>query len=157
MFYYAGHGSQEQAPEAFWHLEPDRLIEHLVCYDSRSPGGWGLADKELRMLIDELAARVGHLAVILDCCHSGSGTRGELADDVVVRMSPADSRVRPLDAFLPGVLENLNSAASLASPSRQGRDGSSPGRHVCWRLAATMRRRKSTGTVERSLTSSWRL
>ena len=25
LFYYAGHGAQEQAPPEFWHLEPDRL------------------------------------------------------------------------------------------------------------------------------------
>src|SRR4051812_13451337 len=35
LFYYAGHGSQEPAPPEFWHLEPDKLDETLVCYDSR--------------------------------------------------------------------------------------------------------------------------
>src|SRR5262245_35546246 len=40
LFYYAGHGSQEQAPPEFWHLEPDRLDETLVCYDSRTSGHW---------------------------------------------------------------------------------------------------------------------
>ena len=25
LFYYSGHGSQEQAPEEFWKLEPDHL------------------------------------------------------------------------------------------------------------------------------------
>jgi hypothetical protein len=29
FFCYAGHGSQEQAPEEFWVLEPDRLNERL--------------------------------------------------------------------------------------------------------------------------------
>src|SRR5688572_6965165 len=27
LFYYAGHGSQERAPEEFWKIEPDRLNE----------------------------------------------------------------------------------------------------------------------------------
>ena len=30
LFYYSGHGSQEQAPEEFWKLEPDHLDETLV-------------------------------------------------------------------------------------------------------------------------------
>ena len=30
LFYYCGHGSQEQAPEEFWKLEPDHLDETLV-------------------------------------------------------------------------------------------------------------------------------
>ena len=31
LFYYAGHGSQEDAPEECWTIEPDRLNETLVC------------------------------------------------------------------------------------------------------------------------------
>jgi len=50
LFYYSGHGSQEQAPEEFWKLEPDHLDETLVCFDSRNPGSWDLADKEMAKL-----------------------------------------------------------------------------------------------------------
>jgi uncharacterized caspase-like protein len=57
LFFYAGHGSQENAPEEFWHLEPDRLDETLVCYDSRTDGSWDLTDKELAKLIAEVAAK----------------------------------------------------------------------------------------------------
>src|SRR5271166_1041051 len=42
LFYYSGHGSQEQTPEELWALEPDRLDETLVLYDSRSPKSWDL-------------------------------------------------------------------------------------------------------------------
>ena len=52
---YSGHGSQEQAPQEFWHLEPDHLNETLVCYDSRTEGAHDLADKELAKLIREVA------------------------------------------------------------------------------------------------------
>src|SRR4051794_24608663 len=31
LFYFSGHGSQEQAPEGFWTLEPDHLDETIVC------------------------------------------------------------------------------------------------------------------------------
>jgi hypothetical protein len=105
LFYYAGHGSQEQAPPEFWHLEPDRLDETLVCYDSRSPGGWDLADKELAKLIDEVAAGGAHVLVILDCCHSGSGTRDVNLQSTAVRRVATDLRERPLETFLVGVDE----------------------------------------------------
>jgi len=100
LFYYSGHGSQSHSPQEFWHLEPDRLDETLVCYDSRLPGGWDLADKELAQLISDVAANEAHVAVILDCCHSGSGTRELLAEGVNVRRVPTDDRVRPIASFL---------------------------------------------------------
>ncbi|QQE65196.1 caspase [Leptolyngbya sp. BL0902] len=100
LFFYAGHGSQEQAPEEFWHLEPDRLNETLVCYDSRCQGSWDLADKELAKLIAEVAANNPHMVVILDCCHSGSGTRGDAEASESVRRAPTDKRQRPIDSFI---------------------------------------------------------
>src|SRR5207253_1764991 len=75
LFYYSGHGSQEGAPPEFWRFEPDRLDETLVCWDSRMPGRFDLADKELAQLIAEVAEPGPHVLVVLDCCHSGSGTR----------------------------------------------------------------------------------
>ena len=100
LFYYAGHGSQEQAPPEFWDIEPDRLNETIVCYDSRSQGGWDLADKELGKLISEVAQNNPHTVIIMDCCHSGSGSRGELDLEVAVRKAPLDKRERPLDSFI---------------------------------------------------------
>jgi len=100
LFFYAGHGSQEPAPEEFWHLEPDRLDETLVCYDSRCQGSWDLADKELAKLIADVAANHPHMVVILDCCHSGSGTRGEAKASESVRRAPTDKRQRPIESFI---------------------------------------------------------
>ncbi|MEI6064631.1 MAG: caspase family protein, partial [Pseudanabaena sp. ELA748] len=99
LFCYSGHGSQEPAPEAFWHLEPDRKNETLVCFDSRTPKGKDLADKELAYLIGELAKQNPHIVVILDCCHSGSGTRDpfQLAEE---RRIPESTKFRPLDSYL---------------------------------------------------------
>jgi hypothetical protein len=86
VFYYSGHGSQEKAPKEFWHIEPDHQNETLVCHDSRVGGG-DLADKELRFLIAEVAKSGAEVVVLLDCCHSGNGTRATLdldnADAVV--------------------------------------------------------------------------
>ena len=116
FFYYAGHGSQEEAPEEFWTIEPDRLNETLVCYDSRSPGGWDLADKELAKLIAEIAEKNPHITIIMDCCHSSSGTRGDIEADTLVRQAPIDRRKRPLESFIFSGLEaeQLSTERSLA-------------------------------------------
>lgn len=97
LFYYSGHGGQEKAPKEFWHLEPDHLDETLVCYDSRDPGNHDLADKELRYLFAQVAKKNPRIIVILDCCHSGSGTRNIPQG---VRLAPEDSRDRDLSSFV---------------------------------------------------------
>ena len=129
LFYYSGHGSQSHSPQEFWHLEPDRLDETLVCYDSRLPGGWDLADKELAQLISEVAATDAHVAVILDCCHSGSGTRDLLEEGVLVRRVPTDDRMRPIASFLVDAAQAT--ALSRGGGSTAGGWYSLPkGRHV---------------------------
>ena len=129
LFYYSGHGSQEQAPPEFWHLEPDRLDETLVCYDSRQNGRFDLADKELGKLIDEVAERDAHVLVVLDCCHSGSGTRGE-EDEVEVRRAPTDTRRRPLDTFLVTAAEAGMLGATRSTDTPSGWGGRARGRHI---------------------------
>ncbi len=99
LFYYSGHGSQELAPQEFWHLEPDHLDETLVCYDSRTENGWDLADKELALLIAQVAEKNPHTTIIMDCCHSGSGTRDPMQKSKIRRF-PTDKRQRPLDSFI---------------------------------------------------------
>ena len=140
MFYYSGHGSQEQAPEEFWHVEPDRLDETLVCFDSRMAGCWDLADKELGKLVDEVAANAGHVVVILDCCHSGSGTRGEVE---TVRRAPIDLRPRPLDTFLPGVLTVAESMSPRSVGSGAGWYAGTRGAMSSLRRVAMIRRPRS--------------
>lgn len=101
LFYYSGHGSQARTAPEFWPVEPDRLDETLVCVDSRRPGRWDLADKELSRLIAGVAANNPHVVIILDCCHSGTGTRMLEEDEhATVRRAPTDGRVRPLEDYL---------------------------------------------------------
>ncbi len=100
LFYYSGHGAQAQTAKEFLHLEPDKLDETLVCYDSRESGNYDLADKELAHLIAEVAKKDPHITVILDCCHSGSGTRGPLKPEGAVRLAQTDMRERPLESYL---------------------------------------------------------
>ena len=130
LFYYSGHGSQENAPPEFWDFEPDRLNETLVCHDSRLPGGWDLADKELAQLISEVAANSPHFTVILDCCHSGSGTRD--VDEVTPRHHMADRRIRPIASYIvtPAQVAGLQGTKqSTASPARP-RAAIASGRHI---------------------------
>lgn len=128
LFYYAGHGSQESAPPEFWHLEPDRLDETLVCFDSREEGKFDLADKELGALIDEVAASGAHVAVILDCCHSGSGTREIPAWAAAVRRAPIDRRTRRVEDF---ALTDRQLARLTGEGSATGAGTAWPiGRHV---------------------------
>lgn len=96
FFHFSGHGSQMRDPTG---VEPDGYNETLVAYDSRTPGVYDIPDKTLAVLLDRLAAHKGdHITVILDCCHSGSGTRRiELPGMPRVRLAPADDRLPPLD------------------------------------------------------------
>jgi hypothetical protein len=115
LLYYSGHGSQEDAPPELWHLEPDRLNETLVCYDSRDEGNWDLADKELGALIAGVAERGTHTVIVLDCCHSGSGTRASLEDGIAVRRAPTDRRRRTIDTYLDGALTTRSRGSEEAN------------------------------------------
>ncbi len=97
LFYYAGHGSYETAPDFFRNQERDGKIETIVCYDSRTSSGLDLADKELSYLIEQVAENNPHILIILDSCHSGTATRDP---EVVERQTNSDGKVRDLEDFL---------------------------------------------------------
>ena len=129
LFYYSGHGGQEKAPEEFWHLEPDRLDETLVCYDSRTKGNHDLADKELRYLLVQVAQKNPRVIVILDSCHSGSGTRNIPQG---VRQAPEDTRDRALSSFIfaeDATFKNLLLTSSAVNQKKTGLD-LPKGRHI---------------------------
>jgi hypothetical protein len=129
LFYFCGHGSQAPAPPQLWPTAPSRLMETLVCHDSRR-GGVDLVDKELAWLIAAVARAGAHLVVVLDCCHAGSGTRGSLPVKGSRRLPP-NFQQRPAESFLAPLDE-------LAAVTRTvgGAEGSSgwalggSGRHV---------------------------
>lgn len=81
LFQYCGHGAQSTAAAEFLPFDPTGKEQGLVCHDSRTPEKFDLADKELAALIAEVAKNNPHIAVILDACHSGSGTRS--AEEIV--------------------------------------------------------------------------
>lgn len=85
LFWFAGHGSQQQVPAHYAHLEPSGLMQTVVCVDSRRAGGRDLADKEIRVLVRRLAERGAHVALVMDCCHAESSSRRPGAGNETVR------------------------------------------------------------------------
>ncbi|HET8950015.1 MAG TPA: caspase family protein [Solirubrobacteraceae bacterium] len=119
LIYYSGHGSQERALPEHLHLEPDGLNETLVLHDSRGPGGFDLADKELAVLVREVSDTGAHVAAILDCCHSGSGLRALDEDGTAVRHAPTQPHVRTADEYLEGAVQaaDQQDRAIVSGPS----------------------------------------
>lgn len=119
IFQYCGHGARWKSAAPFKQFYPDGRDEGLVCYDSRESGGFDLADKELAVLLAEVAKNDPHIAVILDCCHSGSATRG--ADDFTqlkARQTHEVLEERPLESYLDGYYTALhNRGESLDIPA----------------------------------------
>lgn len=111
VFQYCGHGARWAAAKEFKQFYPDGWDEGLVCYDSRRQGGsypFDLADKELAILLSEVAAKNPHLAVILDCCHSGSATRDvDAFKGLKARQTHEVKDERPLDSYLDGYYAKL--------------------------------------------------
>jgi len=108
VFQYCGHGARWASAKEFRAFYADGKDEGLVCIDSRLPGRFDLADKELAVLVSEVAKNDPHLAVILDCCHSGSGTRGADAfRGLKPRFTHAVATERPLDSYVDGYYANL--------------------------------------------------
>ena len=128
FFYFSGHGCREPSPEAFYPYQQDKYHENIVPHDSLT-GAEDLADKEMKLLISELSARGGEVAVLYDCCHAGSGTRSK---EEVFRLTNDRPGVRPKEAFLRGVFEQLGrkeprhlfmAACSQEELSRERRQG----------------------------------
>jgi len=120
LFHYSGHGARCASAEEFAPFYPDRRDEGLVCFDSRNDGGFDLADKELAVLLAEVADNDPHIAVVLDCCHSGSGTRSDDFTHLAARQTHEISAERPLESYLDGFYkERLALDESLTIPTSQ--------------------------------------
>lgn len=96
IFYYSGHGSQAPAPKEFWKIDPDRMNESVVCYDSRVPGGKDLMDKELSYLFWKASGENQkdiHFLSVFDCCHSGAITKDVAVISRMAEPSPTPTRL----------------------------------------------------------------
>jgi hypothetical protein len=129
LFAYSGHGSQELPGSEFAFGDASGKIQNLLLFDAgHDTGGqfvWPLADKELGLLLDEVVERGAHVVAMLDCCHSGDGTRDAFV--TVRQWNPASARdadaavqtaidklkgPRPLDGFLDGTLQHFQTRSS---------------------------------------------
>lgn len=101
--HYSGHGSREDADPLFWEICPDYKNEVIVPADSLTADGYlldPLADKELRWLIHQVAQKNPHIAIMMDCCHSGGGTRN-LSPNVKSRFTGnRNTHSRDIDQFV---------------------------------------------------------
>ena len=106
--HYSGHGGRSKPAPEFLKFDRDDHDEGLVCHDSRVGDNFDLADKELAWLIADLAKNEPHIAWVLDCCHSGSGTRGiKRTPRTGVRGAGEGNFPRPLESYLEGQYATL--------------------------------------------------
>lgn len=89
LFHFSGHGSRVIDQRG---TKLAGVDETIVPCDSRQSGVLDIPDWQLGAWLDELAEFTNNITVLLDCCHSGSGTRDL---DVASRMCAADYRELP--------------------------------------------------------------
>ncbi|GIF05192.1 caspase family protein [Actinoplanes siamensis] len=147
IFWFAGHGSTSPLPPQLWPLEPSGRMQTLVCADSREGEVPDLYDKELSVLLDQVAATGCHVAVVLDSCHAAGMVRGELPEPVahVRKVPPAARAPEPGDLIpelragwtaLPGRSRVVQLAACRSDQLAQElpMDGGSPHGVFSWAL-----------------------
>ncbi|MFK7809118.1 MAG: caspase family protein, partial [Saprospiraceae bacterium] len=101
FIHFSGHGARGFSAPEFKAYFPDGLDENLVCYDSRVGANYDLADKELAVLIERIAVKGVDVIVLLDCCHSGSGTRSSEELEIAAAREWEDrEEVRSLESYL---------------------------------------------------------
>lgn len=99
LFYFSGHGGQEEAPAYFKDYDRADKIEGIVCHDTGNKGEYKIADKELRYLLNLLSAKECEIISIFDCCHSGENTR--LNDENIIEKRDQEvGTARPIDDFI---------------------------------------------------------
>jgi hypothetical protein len=139
FFHFSGHGAQA---EDFDDETVDSLDETLMPYDARMPGVKDIVDDEIGAWLDRLRAKgAAHLVVVLDCCHSGSGTRGL---GLVARGAPPDPRTELYESGTRGLVD-LRSGAWVvvtgAAADQQALDGPIDGRSqgaLTWALVRSL-------------------
>jgi hypothetical protein len=118
VFHYSGHGQQIKDDDN--DEKSDGYDEALVAYDAQMrfrkdvyEGENHLRDDDLDKLFFELRKKIGskgNLLVILDACHSGTGTRGlAKARGTLEKMAPSDYSPETSGEEV-GMVDNSNNA-----------------------------------------------
>ncbi len=90
VYYFCGHGSQYPDQDGD---ENDGLDETFVAYDSRTGGVPDILDDEIDDLKAELRPWTTNTTLILDSCHSGTGSRN--GDQLISMQAPNDPGKHP--------------------------------------------------------------
>lgn len=74
VIHYSGHGSQIADHSG---AEVDGLDETIIPYDYHNVqgGAYPITDKQIAGALKALSAKTKNITVVLDCCHSGGGTK----------------------------------------------------------------------------------
>jgi len=157
LFWFSGHGSWAPVPDGLEHLEPTGTMQTLICHDSRHAAVPDLYDKELSLLLDEIAAAGCHLVVVADSCHSFGVTRdtirsvpplktAPLIDDLLPELRRAAARP-PVEHVV------LTACASSESAVETWAEGRAHGL-FSWSLLTAMRRLGPSATYRELLTAA---
>ncbi|KAH6911977.1 caspase domain-containing protein [Coprinopsis sp. MPI-PUGE-AT-0042] len=96
VIYFAGHGNNMLTPKEWKNWDSE--VQCLVPHDFNEPDGkggiiHGIPDRALGTILHRIAnAKGNNITVILDCCHSGSGTRNA---GTLVRSAPPSRKPIP--------------------------------------------------------------
>lgn len=113
--HFSGHGQQMTDREGD---EKDGWDEAWIPYDAymkyckKDKGDKHLTDDEVGRLLDDIKSKIGEtgrILVVIDACHSGSGTRDLDSTDVAVR-----------GAWNKFIISNVNTKRANAEPKKQG-------------------------------------
>ena len=89
VYYFCGHGSQFPDQD---NDENDGKDETFVAYDSRTGDVFDILDDELDDLKAELRPYTSNTTLILESCHSGTGSRG--GEELISEEADDDTRTR---------------------------------------------------------------
>jgi hypothetical protein len=154
--HFSGHGMRNDTT-ILPGYEPDGRDEAIAPTDSgyQDPAAFYILDKELGVLIRRITDKGAFVTVVLDCCHSASGTR--MPETVLVRKGQrkpedrtrgrawegGDPRPRP-DSTLVAPLAELK--AAITGPGESGTSVSAPKNYVLLTACRERETAKEYGT-----------
>lgn len=132
LFCFSGHGSSQEAPAGWAATKNEEgidVVEAIVPWDEglKDPKSGvqtcTIPDRTLAVLLEKAASTHGrNITVILDCCHSGHGTRGQyhLPGDGDVQLVARSANPLLLVPLRPDLDLDLVGSTGSTSASRSG-------------------------------------
>ncbi|KAG6808941.1 hypothetical protein H0H92_002294 [Tricholoma furcatifolium] len=91
LIYFSGHGSETHPPNTWTTSTSNRMIQMILPCDfikegSQHKDGQGIFDMNLNQIFAKISKQKSdNITVVLDCCHSGSGTRNTVGQTIARR------------------------------------------------------------------------